>query len=173
MIEIKTIRNTSGLIIRCRGIPEDFNAVSSLYSPRFPKVIRAASSIARGRAIGTKESEKWNRSSATTFISSPLPASSSTYIHRNWRISIISTMKNVSMSGPINDFNMNLSSFFKSDRFFKLQSYSIFNKYNTRQKFIFVFVFNQIKAQRLNGVTVQRHNGITAQQRNAATGKLK
>ncbi len=54
----------SGIIILVSGIPDDFSAVSSLNSPMLPKVIRDARSIASGRAVGTKESENWKRSSA-------------------------------------------------------------------------------------------------------------
>ena len=102
----------SGIIIRCNGIPEDFKAVSSLNSPILPKVIRAARSIARGRALGTKDSENWYKSSAIILKLRPLPASSSTYIQRNCKRRMISTIKNVSTSGPMNDFMTNLSSFF-------------------------------------------------------------
>ncbi|MPN51812.1 hypothetical protein SDC9_199461 [bioreactor metagenome] len=35
-------------------IPADFMAVSSKFSPRFPKVISDASKIAKGNARGTK-----------------------------------------------------------------------------------------------------------------------
>ena len=73
----------SGIIILVSGIPDDFIAVSSLNSPMFPKVIRDARRIARGNAVGTKESENWKRSSAIIGKFRPLPASSSTYIHRN------------------------------------------------------------------------------------------
>jgi hypothetical protein len=62
--------------------------------------------------MGTKVRAKWYKSSASTLNSSPFPASSSTYIHRNCKIRIINTMKNVKTRGPINDFNTNLSTFF-------------------------------------------------------------
>ena len=68
--------------------------------------------LPRGRAVGTKVRAKWYRSSPSTLKSRPLPASSSTYIHRNCRMRMISTIKNVNISGPINDFNKNLSTFF-------------------------------------------------------------
>ena len=44
----------SGNIIRCNEIPADFNAISSLCSPIFPKVIKEERRIDNGRAIGTK-----------------------------------------------------------------------------------------------------------------------
>ena len=108
----KPIRTISGRMILWRGIPEDFNAESSLNSPMFPKVIRDASRIPRGRAVGTNVSEKWYRSSASILKLRPFPASSSTYIHRNCRLRMISTMKNVNIRGPMNDFSKNLSTFF-------------------------------------------------------------
>jgi len=101
-----------GIIIRCSEMPEDLRAVSSRNSPRLPKVIREARSIASGSERGTKVRENWKSSSASTLGSSPLPASSSTYIHRNWRINIISTMKNVMINGPMNDLIMKRSIFF-------------------------------------------------------------
>ena len=65
--------------------------------------------MARGRAVGTNERENWNSNSPSILISRPLPASSSTYIQRNCKRRIMSTIKNVSTSGPINDFMTNLS----------------------------------------------------------------
>ncbi len=102
----------SDLIILCNGIPDDLRAVSSPYSPILPNDISAASRIAKGRAVGTNDRENWNRSSARMPALSPFPASSSIYIHRNCRSRIISTMKNVSTRGPMNDFMTNLSSAF-------------------------------------------------------------
>lgn len=119
----------SGLIIRCKGIPDDLRAVSSLNSPMFPNVISAARRIARGSAVGTKDNENWNISSASIFTSRPFPASSSTYIQRNCKIRMIITMKNVSIRGPINDFSTNLSSFFTSGEI-RWQNYLIFIKIN-------------------------------------------
>ena len=106
-----------GLIILIRDIPDDFSAVSSLNSPMFPKVMSAASRIASGSAVGTKERVNCMRSSAIILKFSPLPARSSTYIHRNCKRSIVSTMKNVSMRGPINDLSTNLSTFFTGNKF--------------------------------------------------------
>jgi len=40
------------------GIPADFIAVSSECSPKLPKHIKVANSIARGRAVGTVIKEK-------------------------------------------------------------------------------------------------------------------
>jgi hypothetical protein len=109
---IKPIRINKGSIILWRGIPEAFKADSSLNSPMFPNVIREASSIARGRAVGTKVSEKWYRSSLSILKSRPFPASSSTYIQRNCKMRMTSTMKNVKIRGPINDLRTKLSTFF-------------------------------------------------------------
>jgi hypothetical protein len=43
-----------GFIILYRESPLDFNAVSSLFSDKFPKVMIEESKIARGRASGIK-----------------------------------------------------------------------------------------------------------------------
>ncbi len=47
-----TIRTMSGAIVRSSDMPEAFMAVSSNCSPRLPKVISEASSMASGSAIG-------------------------------------------------------------------------------------------------------------------------
>ncbi len=47
------IRTMSGAIILTSEIPEAFIAVSSNFSPKLPKVMRLASRMARGSAIGT------------------------------------------------------------------------------------------------------------------------
>jgi hypothetical protein len=106
------IRIIRGSIILCSGIPDDFSADSSLNSPMFPKVIRDARRIPSGSAVGTNVSAKWYNSSLSILKSSPFPASSSTYIHRNCKRRMISTIKNVNIRGPINDFNKKLSTFF-------------------------------------------------------------
>ena len=116
----------TGIMMRCKGTPADFNAVSSRNSPRLPNVIRAASSMASGRERGTKVRENWKSSSASTFGSRPLPASSSTYIKRNWRIKIMRTIKNVRINGPMNDLIMNRSIFFIVSGV--VQTYDIFEK---------------------------------------------
>ena len=51
---IRIINTISGNMILCNEIPDDFKAVSSKFSPIFPNVIRAASNMANGRAIGMK-----------------------------------------------------------------------------------------------------------------------
>jgi hypothetical protein len=108
----KATRTIKGLIIRCNEIPEDFSAESSLNSPILPNVMSEARRMASGKAVGTKVREKWKISSASILNSRPLPASSSTYIQRNWRMSMISTIKKVSTSGPMNDFRTKRSTFF-------------------------------------------------------------
>jgi hypothetical protein len=77
-----------------------------------PKVISEASKIPNGKAVGTKVRAKWYISSLRTLKSRPFPASSSIYIQRNCKRRMISTIKNVNINGPINDFNKNLSTFF-------------------------------------------------------------
>ena len=51
------VRKISGLIILWREMPDDFNAVSSKFSPKFPKVINEDNKIARGKARGTRPAD--------------------------------------------------------------------------------------------------------------------
>ena len=47
------MKTMSGAITRMSEMPDAFMAVSSNFSPKLPKVIRLASSMASGSAIGT------------------------------------------------------------------------------------------------------------------------
>lgn len=49
----KAIKKTNGRIIRNKEMPADFMALSSKFSPKFPKVMSDASNKAKGRARGT------------------------------------------------------------------------------------------------------------------------
>ena len=53
-ILIRNINIINGNMILCNEMPDDFNAVSSRFSPIFPNVIRAANNMANGKAIGMK-----------------------------------------------------------------------------------------------------------------------
>jgi hypothetical protein len=50
------------------GIPADFMAVSSVCSPKFPKHIKVASKVAKGKAVGTVIKEKKKKSFENTSI---------------------------------------------------------------------------------------------------------
>ena len=52
---MKNSEIVSGRMMRNRLTPAAFIAVSSLFSPRFPKVISEASRIANGSANGTTD----------------------------------------------------------------------------------------------------------------------
>lgn len=54
---MKTTTVTSGRMILNNDKPEDFNAVNSLFSARFPNVMIELSKIARGKASGIKLAE--------------------------------------------------------------------------------------------------------------------
>ncbi|OQC44775.1 MAG: hypothetical protein BWX59_01693 [Bacteroidetes bacterium ADurb.Bin028] len=97
---ISMVTNISGTIILGSDIPADFMARSSLFSPRFPKVISEASSVANGRAIGTRPAEAYISNSTITSHSSPLPTKSSMYFHRNCIRSMNMAMKKVITNGP-------------------------------------------------------------------------
>ena len=72
-------------------------------------------------------SEKNGKSIQLSILKSrPFPASSSTYIQRNCKMRIISTMKNVNINGPINDFKTKVSTFFTYLIAFEVQNYLIF-----------------------------------------------
>lgn len=53
----KTMITVNGRMIRSREKPLDFRAVSSLFSAKFPKVIKDESKIANGKAKGIKLAE--------------------------------------------------------------------------------------------------------------------
>jgi hypothetical protein len=93
--EINTI---SGRMIRNRDMPADFIAVNSNFSPKFPNVIKEASSMARGNAIGTNVVMAYRKNSPRTDHAIPLPTSSVTCFHKNcinkMKIQIRNVIKN-------------------------------------------------------------------------------
>ena len=76
-------------------MPAALMAVSSLLSPKLPKVISEDSSKANGRACGTSIKPMYQKNWASTSMDRPLPISWSTYCHRNCIISTNWLMKNV------------------------------------------------------------------------------
>ena len=97
---------TNGVMIRCKEIPEDFNASNSLCSPMFPKVMIDERSIDSGSARGTNPAEAYNNNSPITESSSPLPTRSSMYFHKNCIKRRNTAMKKVKINGPIYDLNV-------------------------------------------------------------------
>jgi hypothetical protein len=64
-------------------MPAAFIAVSSKFSPKFPKVISEANKIAKGKAIGTSEKIAYKKNSANTDQPIPFPTNSATCFHKN------------------------------------------------------------------------------------------
>lgn len=95
-----------------RGIPADFMAVSSVCSPRFPKHIRVAKSVANGKAVGTVMREKYKKSFPKTDKPRSLPIKSVKYIIKNLIRKINTTTAVVSINGPMYALTNNLSIFF-------------------------------------------------------------
>ncbi len=93
------------------GIPADFIAVSSECSPKLPKHIKVANSMARGRAVGTVIKEKYRNNFEKTSNPRFFPMKSSKYIIKNRIKKINTTTAVVKMNGPTNDFKNNLSIF--------------------------------------------------------------
>lgn len=93
-------------------IPAAFIAVSSLLSPRFPKVMSAESRMASGRACGTSIRLMYQKNCASTSMDSPLPISWSMYLHRNCIISTNWQMKKVPTKSSPNCLAMKISNFF-------------------------------------------------------------
>ena len=104
---MKIMKKMRGAMIRCREMPADFRAISSEFSPRFPKVMMLASRIARGRAIGTRLADTYISSSVITVNDNPLPASSSIHFQRNCMRRMKIVMKKVRINGGMKDAMMN------------------------------------------------------------------
>lgn len=85
---------------RCNDIPDAFMAVSSMNSPKFPKVINDESRMANGKANEIVVSETKPSNFRMITHSRPLPTRSSTYFQTNCINSINTAMKNVSTKGP-------------------------------------------------------------------------
>ena len=77
------VKPVSGRMNLHKEIPPDLIAVSSKNSPKFPKVMRVANKMAKGNAIGTKETEAKAINFKIKIVSNPLPTKSSTYFHKN------------------------------------------------------------------------------------------
>ena len=102
----KQINNTTpvkGLKILYNDKPDDFNAVNSLFSAKFPIVMMEDKSIARGKAKGIKLAETKNRSSKITPTPIPFPIKSSMYFQKNCMISMNMEIQNVTTKGPAKD----------------------------------------------------------------------
>ena len=102
----------SGTITLANEMPADFIAISSLFSAIWPIVITEANRVARGSARGSIVAPPQPINSSITFSPSPFPTNSSIYTHKNCIIKMKTTTKRIAKNGPINDFNMNWSSFF-------------------------------------------------------------
>lgn len=100
---IKSTITVKGLIILRREKPLDFSAVNSLFSEKFPKVMREESKIERGSASGIKLAETNNSNSKITQILSPFPIKSSIYTQKNCMMSINIAMTSVMKNGPIKE----------------------------------------------------------------------
>lgn len=94
-------------------IPAALIAVNSELSPIFPKEINEDSKMAKGRAWGTNIKPIYQKNCAITSMESPLPISSSTYLHRNCIISTNWQMKKAPTNSSENCFRIKMSSFFK------------------------------------------------------------
>ena len=92
-------------------MPAALMAVSSLLSPRLPKVMSDDNSSASGSACATRLSPIYQKNCAITSIEIPLPMSSSTYRHRNCIINTNWLMKNVPTNSSMNCLIINMSSF--------------------------------------------------------------
>ena len=87
-------------------------AVSSLLSPKLPKVMRADNNRAKGSAWGTNMRAMYQKNSPITSRVSPLPINSSTNRHKNCIISTKRLMKNVPAKSRLNWRRINISNFF-------------------------------------------------------------
>ena len=104
----KTMRGRSVCISE---MPAALMAVSSLDSPRLPKVMSEESRMARGRACGTIICAMYQKNCAMTSRVRPLPMRVSMYFHTNCIISTKRLMKNVPTKSKPNCLTMNMSSF--------------------------------------------------------------
>ena len=87
-------------------IPAAFMAVSSKFSPRFPKVIKDARSIAKGNAMGMRESMAYIKNSLKTDQPTPLPTNSVTCFHKNCINKMKMQMRKVIKNSVIKRLNM-------------------------------------------------------------------
>lgn len=108
----KNATHINGRMNLSKEIPEDFMAMSSKLSPRFPNVMIDEISIAIGIANANREALAYHKNCPIVIKSSPFPTRSSMYFQSVCIISTKSDMKKVTINGPIKDFNMSLSNFF-------------------------------------------------------------
>ena len=101
----------SGRKVCIREIPAALMAVNSLLSPKFPKVIKEDSRMARGNAWGISISHMYHRNWAITSSVRPFPIRSSTYRHKNCIISTNWQMKKVPTNNSANCLVINMSNF--------------------------------------------------------------
>ena len=97
---------------RINEIPAALMAVSSLLSPRLPKVMSEESRMAKGKACGTIINPMYQKNCARISIDKPLPIKSSIYRHRNCIISTNWQMKKVPKNSNPNCLVIKMSSFF-------------------------------------------------------------
>jgi hypothetical protein len=90
-------------MIRYKESPLDFNAVNSLFSERFPKVIMDESKIANGSARGIKLADIYNNNSRITNVPSPFPMRSSRYFQKNCMTNMNMEIARVTRKGPAKD----------------------------------------------------------------------
>ena len=67
-----------GRMMRTRGTPAAFMERSSRFSPMLPKVMSEASNTARGRDVGTRLMQTYQKNLPNTAAVRPLPTKSST-----------------------------------------------------------------------------------------------
>ena len=96
-----------------KEIPEDFNAINSDFSERFPIVIIEESRTAKGKAIGTNVHDAQSINSKINDVSNPFPIKSSIYFQRNCIKRIKITIEKVYRKGFIKAIRIDLFNFFK------------------------------------------------------------
>ena len=112
--DINNTTTISGRMILYKESPEDFSAVNSLFSARFPKVIMEDKSIAKGRANGIKLAETYRSNSKIIETSNPFPMRSSMYFQKNCMINMNMEIINVTINGPMNERILNTYKRFKT-----------------------------------------------------------
>ena len=93
-------------------MPAAFMARSSSFSPKFPKVINAASNIASGSACDTRVMEPNIKNCARTEKSRPLPTKSSIHRHNSWSMKMKRQIKKVPIRFVAKVFMIKRSNFF-------------------------------------------------------------
>ena len=112
-----------GRMIRKRETPAAFIAVSSKFSPKFPKVISEANKMAKGKAIGIKEKVAYTKNSARTDIPMPFPTSSAMCFHKNCSNKMRIQIRKVIKNSVKKRLNMYMSNFLNMSAFLEQQIY--------------------------------------------------